>query len=425
MLSMARCGLVPILAAGLGACGSGSGAALVAAPAPPSHSRARDPGLAEARAAIEHGRGALASALLERVQGFEPECLRARTALLAGDPVGALAALERARALDAAHPELFATEAEILATLDRLRAAADVLADGVRRAGSDPALLRAQGVIELRNQGRGRQALEALERARALDSELPFLRWPLAQAHLLVGRGRLEKAPAEARAHARAALGLWPELVDALELEAEGLAGELRFEEALARYAELEARGRSYGETPAILHQRCATRCLLEHDRARAIEHYLAARRLGLDDEGLGFGAELLQEERRLALERGLSAAEAEDWGRAEDEFARALVLVPDDLEAEDRLAVARFQRADYRGAAEAWERVLTRAPHRGGELSDPVPLNLAKAWRLAGERARARQVLSDLLDREPAGPLSASARELLLVLEAEELAGN
>jgi len=435
MVLAARCRLVlvccAICCAGLEACGSGSegsAASVVAAPQPSAPARgvqARDPGLAAIRAAIEDGRGDLALALLEHRQGFEPECLRARAELLAGEPVEALSALERARSLDSGHPDLVATEAEILAALDRIQAAADLLTEGMRRAGPTAALFRAQGVIELRNQGHGERALAALERARALDPELPFMRWPLAQAHLLVGRGRLEKQPAEATRHARAARELWPDLDDALELEAEGLAGELRFEEALARYAELETRGRRYGETSAILHQRCATRWLLEHDRGRAIEHYLAARALGMDDRGLGFGVALLAEESRLALERGLAAAEARDWAEAQVEFARALELAPGDLEAENHLAVALFQNADYRGAAESWERVLARAVEADLVLPDPVPLNLAKAWRLAGEGARARRVLSDLLDRDPSGEWSAPARELLLVLEAEELAGE
>ncbi len=420
------------LCAGLVACGGGagqsesSGVATANAPqGPRSARRLRDPELGEVRAALEKGRGDLALALLERTQGFEPECLRARAEIQRGEAVAALAAIERARSLDSSHPELFATEVEILATLDRIQAAAEVLSEGFRLAGADPALLRAQGVIELRNQGRGRQALQALERAQARDPELPFLKWPLAQAHLLVGRALLEASPAEASFHARTAHDLWPELDDALELEAEGLTGELRFEAAIALYEELQARGRNYGETPAILHQRCATRCLLERDRTRAIQHYLAARALGLSAEGLGFGAEILAEEGRLALERGLSATAAEDWGRAESEFTRALELAPDDLEAEDRLAVARFQRADYRGAAEAWVRVLARAQASDTQLPGPVPLDLAKAWRLAGERERAREVLSTLLDRQPDGPWSAGARDLLLVLEAEDLAGK
>ena len=86
---------------------------------------------------------------------------------------------------------------------------------------------------------------------------------------------------------------------------------------------------------------------------------------------------------------------------------------------------MARFQLADFRGAAEGWERVLARAEAEKLDLPDPVPLNLAKAWRLAGERDRARKVLSELLDRAPDAPLSAGARELLAALEAEELAGQ
>src|SRR5262249_10914642 len=118
-------------------------------------------------------------------------------------------------------------------------------------------------------------------------------------------------------------------------------------------------------------------------------------------------------------------AADAGDWERAEGEFARALELVPGDLEAENHRAVARFQRQDYRGAAEGWEKVLARSLEEKLELPDPVPLNLAKAWRLAGEPAKARAVLSALLDRDPDGPLSQQARELLFRLEAEDMAAK
>jgi len=385
----------------------------------------RDPELAEVRSALEAGRGDLALTLLERVEGFEPECLRARAALLEGDAVEALRRLEIARGLAPDHPELWATEAEILASLDRLEAAAKALEEGRKRAGDDPALERALGVIQLRNQGHAREALQALERARARDPELPFLRWPLSEAHRLVGRSLCSEAPGEALAHARAACALEPGSLEALELEAEALAANLQFEEALVRYGELAARGRDYGETPALLHQRCATRLLLEHERAGAVEHYLQARALGLDDEGLGFGSAVLLEEARLARERGSADIEAEDWAAAEREFARAMELDPRDFVAENHLAVARFQRGDYRAAAEGWERVLVRASAEELLLPDPVALNLARAWRLAGERERARGALAGYLDREPEGEWSASARELLEVLEAEELAGK
>jgi len=414
--------LLLALVAGLGACGEAPAAPPVAA-AP--RKSARDPELEEVRTVLEKGRGDLGLALLERVQGFEAECLRARAEVLRGDPVAALKALDRARALDANDPELAATEIEILVAQERLPAAGEALAAAFRRSGPSPALLRAQGVLELRTPGHAPRALEALERARAGDPELPFLRRPLAQAHLLVGRGLLDHQPAEATAHARAALGLWPALEDALELEAEALAGELRFEEAIARYEELEARGRTFGETPALLHQRCATRCLLERDRAGAVRHYAAARRRGLRDEALGFGAEVLREERAALLDRGAGAAEAEDWPGAAAAFVEALALDPDDLEAEDRLAVVRFQLGEYRAAAEGWARVVAAAERGRIELRDPVALNLAKAWRLAGEREKARTVLSHLIDADPDGRWSEDARELLVVLEAEDLAGR
>jgi hypothetical protein len=52
---------------------------------------------------------------------------------------------------------------------------------------------------------------------------------------------------------------------------------------------------------------------LLEHDRDGAVQHYLEARRMGLDDQGLGFGATVLAEEARQARERGIDAIETED----------------------------------------------------------------------------------------------------------------
>jgi tetratricopeptide (TPR) repeat protein len=424
---VAACGEAPASRAAEGAATDGAASPIALARAP-----LRDPELADVRAHLERGRGDLALPLLERVQGLEAELLRARAELARGEAVACLSALERARELAPEHPEMAGTEVELLVALERQQAAAERLAAAFTRSGADPALLRAQGVFELRNQGHGPVALEALERARARDPELPFVRFPLAQAHMLVGRARLEHAPAETLVHARAALLLWPELpasdplrLEVRELEAEGLTGERRFEDALAVYADLEAQGRRFGEVPATLQQRWATQCLLQRDRAGAVEHYLAARSLGLGDEGLGFGVEVLAEDARAALDRGLAAAEGGDWATAEEEFARALLLRPGDLEAENHLAVARFQRADYAGAAEAWEHVLAGAQREALALPDPVPLNLAKALRLAGERERARGVLSDLVDREPEGPFTEEARKLLLVLEAEALGGR
>lgn len=390
---------------------------------PAGYRRLAEPLFAPVRAALEVGDGERALALLERVQGFEAGLLRVRGLFLTGDTVSALAELEEAKRLAPDSPEAAAVEIELLATLDRLQGAAEILERAMKQDGRHPALLRAQGVVELRNPGHGRQALAALERARALDPELPFLRYPLAQAQVLAGRGELEQAPAEALAKARAAAALWPGLLEALELEAEAEVGLLDFGAALELYGELERRGQDHQSLRATLEQRWSTLCLLQRDRAAAVEHALSARKLGLSEAELGYGAELLREAASEALARGRSAAEAHDWPGAEAEFARAHELAPRDLEAENHLAVARFQRGDYRAAAEAWSSVWSSARRTGVALPDPVPLNLAKAWRLAGERKLARSTLDELLDGDPEGPWSREARELLFQLEVEELA--
>jgi len=404
------------------------------APAPPADAasalpfgylRLASPELEPVRAFLERGEGARALALLERLQGFEAGLLRARARFLEGDTVAALAEVEEAQRLAPEDPEGIAVEIELLAALDRLRGAAELLEPAVRRSGRHPALLRAQGVIELRNSGHGREALAALERAQALDPELPFLRFPLAQAYLLAGRADLERRPADALAKAHAAERVWPGLIEVLELEAEAQAGLLDFEAALAAYAALEARGQDHRLTRARLEQRWSTRCLLERDRAAALEHALAARRLGLVGEELGFAAELLAEGKEAALERGVAAAEGADWAAAQAEFGRALELAPDDLEARSHLAAAHFQAGEYRTAAEQWSELLRRAEARGLALPEPVPLHLARAWRLAGESARARVTLEELLDREPEGVWSEQARVLLLDLESEALSGQ
>lgn len=417
--------LSPVLLASLALLATGCGGEheASAAPGTPAAARPRDPELDPVRAALEAGRPDQALGLLEGFTTFEAICLRARAQSMDRDQVAALRSIEEARALAPDHPDLFATEAEILAAADHLQGAAEVLEKGFQRCGRDAALERARGVVHLRHSGQARAALEALERARALDPGLPFLRWPLAQAHVLVGRAQLQDAAGESLAHARAAQGLEPGLYDARELEAEALAATFDFEGALEQYGALEAEGHDFGETPAILHQRFATFLLLNHDRERAVEQYLAARALGMDDEGLGYGVDVLEGAARAAIDAGIERAEADDWEGARPSFERALELDPSSLEAANHLAVARFQLGDYAGAAAGWQDVWGRAQVSGTVLPDPVPLNLARAWRLAGRPEQARAVLDDYLDAEPEGAWSEGARELLLALEAEALA--
>ncbi len=377
-----------------------------------------DPRLADAAAALEAGLPDAARTLLEKLEGAsDPEVhlLRARAALAEGDGVEALRQVGDARSLAPRDPEVAAVEIELLAVLGRAESAAEKLREAQKTLGRTGALERARGVLLLRTPGRGREAVEALERARELDPDLAFVDFPLAQAHLLAGRACLGESMAEeALKHARAARAYDAANPDYRELEAEALCELLEFEAALLIYDELQAEGRELGATRALLHQRLATRLLVEKRREGALEHYLAARELGSSDEELGFGTVLLAEAASEALERGLEAYEEEEFEAAEGAFEHALRLDPSCLEAKNHLGSVRFQRADYRGAAELWQQVLACSTERSLEPQGPVHLNLARAWKLAGETERARAVLAEYLERSPEGGFSEETRDLL-----------
>jgi len=391
----------------------------------------RDPRLDDARRAIEEGLPDAAWILLDQVGelGIETGLYRARACLSEADAVGALRELEAVRAL-AEDPkaseewvgEFHATEVEILAALDRLESARELLKRSYAAVGKLAVLERARGVLLLRTPGAGLEALAALEGAAARQPGLPFLAFPLAQARLLVGRGLLAEDPEGALALARLALDHDPANPDFRELEAEALSGRMFFEEALAIYESLETEGRSFRDTRALLHQKLATRLLLQGERDRAADHYVEARGLGLDDEGLGFGVEVLRAKSEEWIDAGIRAFEEARLAPAADAFEKALRLSPESLEARNHLGVVRFRLEDHRGAALAWQRVLEQARRDRVELPDPVHMNLARAWRLAGERERAREVLSSYLDDEPAGAWAEATREMLAQLELEEL---
>ena len=281
-------------------------------------------------------------------------------------------------------------------------------------------------MLLIRTPGGGPEGLAALEGALALDPELPFAAFPLAQAHLVTGRGALREGDAAAALeHARSARRHDPGDPDFRELAAEALAALQRLDEAIALYADLRSEGRELDDTLALLYQRRATGLLIEGDREAALEHYLAARAAGLNDEGLGFGATLLRERAVEWIDRGIARVEAGEFEPARECFRTALHHDPASVEARNHLGVASFQLGDYRAAAEAWDEVLALAEREGLALPDPVHLDLARAWRLADEPGRARAALSVYLDREPEGEWSGETRRLLELLEAEQLGWN
>lgn len=404
----------------------------------PLAERSGDERLALARELLAAGDVAGARAAADALLASEPSgvlalelvLLDARVALHEGDPVGALRAVEEARARFPGEGRVAATEAEILAATGRLVAAEESYRRGLLESGALPDLERTRGVLRICSPGLAQPGLDALLRAAVQDPSVPYLERPTAQARLLVGRAALADSPSVALAHAEAGLALAPHDFELAELAAEAHAALHEFDRALELYAELDARPdrpptaggsepRSLADTRALLHHKAATAELLPGgDRERAVEHYLAARALGLDDEGLGFGTIVLSDEARAAVEAGWTALEAGDDALAARGFERALELEPRNLEALQFLGVARFHVEDFPGAAEVWGRLLERARVEGLTLPDPVALNLARAWRLAGEPARARSVLEEELARDPDGPHVADVREMLARLE-------
>ncbi len=419
------------------ACGPETSAVLASSESSAAES-GRDPRLDDARVAIERGFPDAAWTLLEQVgdDGLESGLLRARACIVEGDAVGAMRELETVRPSAGAGgesreaeahwiAEFHATEVEILAALDRLVTARESLRTAYARVGNVPVLERARGVILLRTPGAATEALAALEGAYEQSPELPFLGFPLSQARLLVGREVLANDPERSLSLVRAALAYDPLNAEFRELEAEALSTSMLFEEALAIYETLEQDGKSYGDTRALLHQKLGTRLLLQGQRDKAAEHYVRARALGLDDEGLGFGADVLATKAFEWIDTGIAAFDEQRYDLATDAFKEALVLSPKNLEARNHLGVAYFRAEDYSRAARAWATVLKQAKHDEITLPDPVHLNLARAWRLAEKHDKARKVLSDYLDGTPEGTWVDATRELLEHLELEELVGG
>jgi Tfp pilus assembly protein PilF len=340
-------------------------------------------------------------------------------AVLRGDALGALRAIEAARAAAGTEAgdlaRVHACAAEVYALLGRFEAAADELAEANARGGRSADVLRATGIAMILQPGGATQGLEQLEAAHELDPGTPFLDRPLSQAYLLEGRRLL--AAGDERAAMRCALRAGehdPEELDVKELEADCRQVLNDFAGALAILAELHAAGRDTLAMQAELHQRAGTYELFHKNRAAAVEHYRAARGLGLDDETLGFGVTVLAEEAEHHVARGVEAYDAGDLAGAQEAFRAALEVDATHLAARNHLAVVLFHEEDYAGAAEAWGAVLERALAADVELPEPVELNLARAQKLAGLDAAARATIEEFLARAPESPWAAEAEEML-----------
>jgi len=422
-------------ALGLAACGEDrADAPVVAAPsatapaprserAPPPQRPQSDLAAAkEAARALERGDAAAAARALGRLPAsadFDRRLLGARLADLRGDAVGAVHELESLRAEFPAESRIFATAAELHAAAGRLESAEDEIRRGLAACGATPALTRARGVLAISRPGAASVGLDHLLAAREADPELWFCDVPLAEAHVLLGNAAMAaQEPLDALGHARAALVAVPDWEDARELEADAAASLGKFDVAIAGYEGLLADGRDVGSTLALLCQRGATAALVAGDRELAVTRYLRARELGLDDEDLGFGAEVLAEEAERLLEAGIAAYRDGAFTAARDDFAAALQHDPDSLEIRNHLGVSAFRLGDYAAAAQAWRELLDTAAERGIELPEPVHVNLARALVADGRSEAGLDVLHDYLAQHPDGPWVEATRAALAELE-------
>jgi Tfp pilus assembly protein PilF len=398
--------------------------------------RSQDPRAQALREALEEGALDRAEVLLDQVGqrlGSEGPCTRARILALRGDVLGALRALEEARRVWPGDPGPAATTVEIYATTGSLEAATDEYNRAVTVFGRGPELMRAQGVLAVVTPGAAESAVSMLEEALRADPDLPYVEEPLATARWLAGRMALSRGDVDrAEALARAALALRPSDPDARITLADALKGRGDFEGALPWLEALHAEGVAVADELAQLHHAAATKAMLAGDRPRQVDHYLAARRFGYDDERLGHGALVLAREADGALEQGLEAereaagapdeARAGLLDRAEQAYRQALVFAPGSVEAGHRLAKVLFDQGRPREAALAWEAAAARARVDPGAAvaSIPLELNAAIAWEQAGRADLASERVRDYLDREPGGPYRDAALALIERLEAE-----
>ena len=381
-----------------------------------------DPRLDEARAALMRGDLAVARGLANKLDEAEVDVtlLFARIAFVEGDDAEALRLVEVAKQAAPNDGRPFATAAELFAARGRSLEAEEALRSGWNVAGRSPELERARGVMLLSQPGGSIEGLKALEGAREARPGLAYLRLPLAQANLLVGRRLLGLAQVDAaEKHANAALELDPTGVDTRELAAEVHTAQRRFEAALEIYDELASEGLELTAMRIDLHVKAATSAILFKDNDSALEHYLRARDLGATDDELGHGVTVLSESAVQFVSIARSDLRSKRFAQAQSELSKALERVPDHLEAWSLMGHACFGAGDSLGAAEAWSVVVDLAGAET-ELPEPVVVNLAKAYRTAGRLDSAIDALESYLEQRPEDRWRLEAADLLTILLSE-----
>ncbi|MDZ4772145.1 MAG: hypothetical protein SGI72_03325 [Planctomycetota bacterium] len=393
-----------------------------AAPAVAARVHVHTPRLDRLRRALTFGDTSEVAGLLDASNdaGVEAPLLRARAlALDAKGTIEALRLVQTVREIAPSNPEVYATAAEIYASRSSFESGWQEVERGLAACGESAEFSRARGVLWISRENGAKKGLEHLERARTIDADLPFMERALGQAHLLVAKFEAQAGRKEsALEHARASLSFDPDDVDAKRFLSDAYADALDFQAAIAVLSGLVQDGRPLASELASLHKKAGMSALLEHDRGRALDHFVAARELGLDDTELASGAALLDQEARLETEKGLAALEKRDLAAAEVAFRAAVRYEPGMLAPRNHLGVALYARGQFGEAAALWRSVLKEARAEGLVLPDPVHMNLARALKSAGESAAARAALDEYLALEPEGVWRAETLALRESLE-------
>ncbi len=388
--------------------------------------------------------------------GLEASLLQARLAALRGDPIGASRHVEAARAQDDRDGRVWATAAELAVQEGSFETALAQLEEGKQRCGETPELLRAEANFWLFRPGlhHGKRGLDLLLRARALDPDLPFSRWPLSEAHRLYAQSLSGTRIQEAIVEAEQAVALSAENQEARELLGDLYMADHRWGAGIEVFEGLLRDGRPLESKVALFSKQAGVVALQQGHKDLALEYFTRARELGLSEEELGTGAGVLQraaqqavlraealgesdpdgvESELLLAERcwpdsgplrrmrcelgtdgGLRAMQAGDWEQACEAFQSALAWDEHALVARLMLGRAHLELGEYPEASAAWHRVIDQAREMKVALPDPVHLDLARALALQDRFEEARSVLQGYLDFEPEGPFVDETRRLL-----------
>ena len=430
--------------------------------------RSQDPRVQSLRKALADGWDEVAAELYADLKdlpelGVESLLLGARLAAMLGDAVESTRLLEQAKLQEPKDPRVWATAAELAMEAGRVETAIEEWKKGRKVCGLTPEILRAEGVLAIFQQGinQGRRGVALLERAAELDPDLPFLDWPLSEAHRLMAQEIAGTDPESAIEHCEKAVKL-----SADNLEAREFLGDLymtagRWGDGIQVFEGLITEGRPVESKVALFSKQAGVVALRNGDRDLALSYFDRARELGLTDEELGSGATVLREEGRRSLKSAKEAMAAKDLEKAWTHLELANRYWPNSVEvretcaeayvrkglaafAEDRLedALGEFEKAlgwdgesiiarhllgntqmelgQYGEAAKSWHLVVDKARLNGLSLPDPVHLSLARALALDNQETEARQVLNEYLEFEPRGEFETETRKLLVALEGQ-----